>query len=253
MDFFEKRFKFNESNMSELERLVWNYIKDSKDTVIYQSIEEVSKNLHVSTATISRAIKRLGFAGFSELKFVLRRHYQDGTSERIDFDDLDSQMYKGILVEEIRETFESLSDRDVLRAVTMIKEAPRIEIFAVGGSFGTGLDFSKKLFGLGKVVNARYDWDDLRIAARLLGNTGIAIIISMSGETEQLIEYAETLRENGSKILSIVGSKDSTIESLSNITLRAKSYFYSFASADLSSRIGMVSVLDYLLSRYVTN
>ncbi|HFU4024843.1 TPA: MurR/RpiR family transcriptional regulator [Streptococcus suis] len=250
MDTIEKRYSYCKNQMSELERDVWDYIISQREKVIYQSIEDVAMHLHTSTATVSRAVKRLGFAGFSELKFTLKQ--QSHTSSEIDFQTLDSQMYKGILLQQIRETFDYLSEIDIRNALNFLERSDRIEIFAVGGSFGLGLDLSKKLVGLGKVAQARMDWDDLRLAAKLMRTNDLAIIVSMSGETQQIIEYAEAIRETGGAILSIIGNKSSALEAISDTAIVTKSYFSSKGSADLSSRIGMASVLDYLLLLYST-
>ncbi|MGT2910777.1 MurR/RpiR family transcriptional regulator [Streptococcus cameli] len=249
MNYFEKRFSSSDLGLTSLEREALEYIWQQKESVINQSIEDVAKILHMSTATISRAAKKVGFSGFNELKFVMRQHAGFLTHKYSG--SLDILSYKQFLMEQINETFDSLSDETIFAVLEALKVSDRIEIYAVGGSYSLAADTSKKLNFLGKITQARLDWDDLRQAATLMKPKDLAIMISMSGETHHIIEYAETVKKTGARIVSLIGNEQSKLQSLSDMSIVTKSRYKNYGEADLGSRVAMQAVLDYLLELFI--
>ncbi len=68
-DLDEKILKELTSNEKDL----LNYINSNKFQIYKMSIHEFAQSTYVSTATVLRLCKKLGFNGFNELKFNLKK------------------------------------------------------------------------------------------------------------------------------------------------------------------------------------
>ena len=83
----------NIESLNDLELSLYNYIIKIKDRVVDMTIREVASEAHVSTTTVLRLCKKLGFDGFSEFKIKLKLNFEeerlskvsDETSELINF------------------------------------------------------------------------------------------------------------------------------------------------------------------------
>lgn len=76
MQIFYKRLLKKRETLSLLEKQVLEYILSHPEKVISMSLKQVSEKTFVSTATISRTCKQLGYAGFQELKYTLTQYVQ---------------------------------------------------------------------------------------------------------------------------------------------------------------------------------
>jgi DNA-binding MurR/RpiR family transcriptional regulator len=70
----EKALFTNEviATFNELEMLLYNYITQNKEKVVYMRIRDLADETHVSTSTIMRFCRKLHCEGFSEFKVRLK-------------------------------------------------------------------------------------------------------------------------------------------------------------------------------------
>ena len=59
-------------SLNELEILVYHYVLEHMDNIPKLTIRQLSTNCHVSTSTILRFCSKIGFDGFSELKYAIK-------------------------------------------------------------------------------------------------------------------------------------------------------------------------------------
>lgn len=59
-------------SLNEAELCVYNYVVKNTKHVLNLSVRELADEAHVSTATVMRFCKKMGFSGFSELKYKIR-------------------------------------------------------------------------------------------------------------------------------------------------------------------------------------
>lgn len=60
-------------SLNELEMIVYQYILEHMNSVPKLTIRQLSADCHVSTSTILRFCSKMGFDGFSELKYFLKK------------------------------------------------------------------------------------------------------------------------------------------------------------------------------------
>ncbi|MDR0921789.1 MAG: MurR/RpiR family transcriptional regulator [Lactobacillales bacterium] len=239
-------------HLSDVENQVLEYILANIHVVVNQTIDEVAKTMFTSTATISRTAKHLGFTGFRELKYAIAEYEENEKISSIKLKNKEPNYSKlaEILHQQLLHTFEQLSQEKISEIVLHIHEADNIELLGVGGSLANCIDAARKLTFLGKKASARVDWDELRAVSHSLTKNDLAILVSHSGETIHILEYATILMERNVPMVAIVGSEDSSLESLSTYTLKAEMTPLYFGEVDLSSRISLTGLLDTLLISY---
>lgn len=235
--------------LSQLERQVLDFMLNNTEVVKTTTINDLSKRLFVSTATISRTAQKLGFNGYQEFKYVLSNHHENSFIEQHHQNDKPQNNltnYQEQIIENLNASLSTFNSNAIQQVAFELKKASYVEIFAVGGSYSLGVDLAKKLFHLGINANIRMDWDDLLLASKSLSNEGYAIFISQSGETIQLIEYLNLLNNRNVPNLIVSGNKQSPLVKRGNKTIIVKTTPFYFGDVDLSSRLSMNMIIDLL-------
>ena len=239
--------KKKSDNLSPLEKDVVNFIIDNPDTIANITMNQFSNMTFVSNATISRTIKHLGFKNYQEFKLKLQYSIINSSENSYTLED----NFPNHLMDLIAKTFNSQSNKCIDAFIDAIETANRIEIFGVGGSTPIAQDLARKYMFLKKQALARTDWDELEYISETLNETDLAIFVSLSGETKQLIQYANNLKNRNVPILSIIGRENSTLASFSKHALISYSSIHYYHSVDISSRAPMSALIDYLIHRHI--
>ncbi|MDN6626863.1 MAG: SIS domain-containing protein, partial [Pisciglobus halotolerans] len=151
----------------------------------------------------------------------------------------------------LKETLKEINSYNITKAASLIKSSNHIELFGVGASLPSSIDIARKLTFTGKLASARSDWDELRVVANHLNKDDLAILISHSGETLHLIEYATILKRSEVPFILLVGTSDSYIESLATLTLYGYSESVYYGDIDMSSRFTIYLLMDLVLFNYL--
>lgn len=250
MSIFLKKLQKQQSKLSRLEQQVLAYIIENPQEIAQSRIEEVAKKLYVSTATISRTSKALGYTGFQELKYTLIHHLEEEQRPVYQPSTSFTQLAERVQTE-ISETLQLVDQEQLNLGANLLANSQRVEFFGVGSSYSCCFEAARKLTFAGRIANAREDWDELRIVARHLDATDVAILVSYSGETVLPLEYVAILKEKNVPIIAIIGSKDSPLEALATLVFHVKVTNGYYGDIDMSSRIPMHLVLELLILHYI--
>lgn len=250
MDFFLKQLNSKRDQLRHLEKQVLDYMIQNPEDVLTMNIEKLAQAVYVSTATVSRACKQLGYRGFQDLKFSLSksRNVRE-RKEKSEIVHLSSHITR--MTVEWNQTLELINEADISRAVKIIKASQQVEFFGMGASYPTCVEAARKFMFAGCMCTARADWDTLYHLAQNLTADDLAIIVSSSGETNRIIELARTLKSNETTIISIVGHDHSTLEGISDLTLRGSVEACYYGEIDMTSRFLLSIILDLLVLTYM--
>ncbi|NBA63363.1 MurR/RpiR family transcriptional regulator [Enterococcus mundtii] len=250
MNQFYKRIQYKFSELNQVEKNILDYCLHQSRKVSSMTAEELASETFTSQSTITRMAKKLGFKGFQEFKFALKSYRSlEETSDSTDVSDEFKPLINEIL-RQFTETLEKIEPKQIDRAVHMIKEAQRIELFAVGQSIPVAVSLNRKLHFLGKNVGHSTDWDELRAVSKQLGEGDLAIFISHSGETLGMLDYAKRLKDRNVPLLSFIGQPTSSLEELSTVAFIAEMLTIYHQNIDLSPRVSMDILLDILMIHY---
>lgn len=231
------------NRLNELEMSVYQYMVNNLEKISAMTIRQLSNVCHVSASSILRCLNKLGFSGYSEFKYEIKQKLNEYNSNVIEeFFESSSHVksfLKRVNKEDYRKTLEP--------AIDMIVNARHIAFSGLGtsgilGEYG-GRYFTNMKMNAYSIVDPFYP-----IPPRGLENT-LAIIISVSGETVQMIERAEDFRLYGAKVLSITNNENSTLARISDYNL---SYYMPEVKSEeekylnLTTQVPVITLIELL-------
>ncbi|MEH7306645.1 MurR/RpiR family transcriptional regulator [Neobacillus drentensis] len=251
MNTFLKRLSHYREQLSQLERQVLDYILENPESVAKLNLNELSREIFVSTATISRTCKQIGYQGFQDLKYSLNKYVKSSDEDhRIpSLNELTSHIDR--VKQEMELTLQYVNEEDIKQAANYIRESNFVEFFGVGASLPTCVDAARKLMFSGRVCSAREDWDALYSVARCLTEKDLAILVSYSGETSRILEFASILKEKKVKTIAIVGRKNSSLKQEVDLTFQGHVVDCYYGDIDMSSRFPLSVLLDFIILTYL--
>ena len=111
-------------------------------------------------------------------------------------------------------------DHHFVRAVELIAESKgRVLIVGVGKSGIVGRKIAATFTSTGTPATFLHPVDSVHGDLGIVGNDDIAILISKSGETEELVTLFQHLKRFGVRTIAITGVADSTLARLSDVAL----------------------------------
>ena len=255
-DIFVKLRDKNLFSASEYE--VAKYILSNPQEAIYLSIRKIAANTYTSPTTVMRVCRKVCSGGFAELRIELAEemaHFNSYEKEHPEHEFMAKKM-KNIdqvmeeleksAVKSIEYTKQLINAEIVENAVNMINKAKTIDIYGRGSSNSVGQDFQYKLCRLGYNVHIFEGIDLQAIQAFNSDNTHCAIIISSTGETPEIVNFAKILNGRGTPIMSLTNSQDCSLLKYSDLPLFFSCFETNRQVGGISSRNAMQYVLDTL-------
>ncbi|MGM9539376.1 MurR/RpiR family transcriptional regulator [Anaerovibrio sp.] len=193
--------------------IVWRYILSHRRECCYISIYDIASACNVSRTTVLRFAKKLGLDGFSDLKMMLKMENRQ-TRERPagDIAQAATRLCHRLGEEIARQNF--------LYVNRLLCRARQVFVYASGHMQRNVADELIRIFIFDELyfihVNGR---DEMRHIAAHVTKEDLFIIISLSGESEHVVEFARQLRAREVPVISITRLKDNTLAGLSSASL----------------------------------
>lgn len=234
--------------MGKAEKKIADWIIENPNGLIPLSITELAEKCGCGEATIVRFAKRLDFGGYQELKISLAR--EEGSSELTNgittadscyeiFDKVSNDIYCSLEL-----TKSSLNQQDLEDAANLILNANQISIYGLGNSAAVALDFQHKLLRAGCRAVAFSDNHMQVISAAHLTHSDVAIGISHSGSSKDIVDALKIAHERGAKTISITNKGKSPIVKVSDIALFTASDETQYSILGLNSRISQLAIIS---------
>lgn len=249
-----------ELDFSSSEKIIAKYILDNGEDILNLSIKELAKHTYTSPATIVRLCHKLGLDGYGDfkIKYSAELQFDKKSKKRVDVnfpfnkEDSNSQIAYRIasLHQEAIEDTLSLVDFDNLdKIVTALDHAQRIYLFGNGNSLLAGFDFQHKMMRIGKMIEIRAHAGEQGFLADTCNKDDLAIIISYSGETNEMIEIANYLKSQHIPILGITSIGDNQLSKYCTYIMNTGSREKIFSKiAPYSSKTSISYILDLIFS-----
>ncbi|MGL4798461.1 MAG: MurR/RpiR family transcriptional regulator [Cellulosilyticaceae bacterium] len=245
---------------NDVEQNLINYILKNAEEVVKMSIHDLAKETYTSAATIVRFCRKLDFEGFKEFKKSLMIELtmqnkvgkvaeQEITSEDGIEELIDKIIYKHMM--SIEETKTLMEPMVFDQCISLMEEARTIYLFAIGSSFLVAKDLQQKLMRINKPCVCFEDLHMQYLQARNMAAEDLAIFISYSGETKEIIHCAERLQQSGATTISISRFGGSTLEGMCEYNLYVTANEPLERSGAMTSRIAQLCVIDMLYIAYV--
>lgn len=203
--------------LTELDETILTYIIEHIDTVLQMGVREIAKQNYTSPASIIRLSKKLGYTGFVEMYYHLapkvkqaENPQQKDPEELFKFELADIYQYNS--QEEI-ELF--------IEKVLNLKQK-YIFLYATGFSAIVAEYLYKKLLVLGKKTIFASGTDSVGVFENNLEDIGAFIVISKSGETQQVIDKLELAEEQGIFRVSFTKNSSNRVAELADVSFEIR-------------------------------
>src|SRR5699024_12449585 len=147
----------NYESLSETERHLLKYIHEHLEEIANMSIVKLSENANVSTATIVRLMKKIGYDGYTAFKYNV--HDKLGHSDtHNELNDIDLEIKQAIIKNEneVVKTIQMLSIGTIEDAIQKIYDSEKIYLFERGFSETIASEMTTKLQLLEKNCEMHY-------------------------------------------------------------------------------------------------
>ncbi len=250
MDRLSLQIKLLYDKMGKAEKRIADWIFENPGKIISLSIVELAEQCECGEATIVRFAKRLKLNGFQELKFSLASENGGSpASTHITESDSAFEIYQKVCNDiylSLEKTKSSLTDYLLDEAAQKICNADKIVIFGLGNSSAIAIDASHKFMRAGLNAISYTDNHMQVIAASHLKENDVAIGISHSGSSKDVVEALKIAKEHNATTIAITNSGKSPILKQSDIVLSTASEETKYNILALNSRIAQLAIIDTL-------
>lgn len=224
--------------LSDTDKCIWRCIEGNRTAASRASIHELARACAVSSASVVRFAQKLGFDGFGEMKAFMR---MEGASRSLPERDVITSL--GSFYDQ---TWRTLMRRDYTRASRLIHEAHRVFAYASGYVQTNVMQEMKRLFVYDNIfIYEIAGREEFYSVYQTAGKDDLFIFVSLSGESERVVEFAEQLSLKGVPILSITEMRHNTLASRSTENLYVMPA--EFALPENEARLQFKSMLAYFL------
>ncbi|MFG3143927.1 MurR/RpiR family transcriptional regulator [Streptomyces sp. NPDC048243] len=210
-----------------------------------------------SEATVVRTARILGYSGYRDLRValsVLAAQQESGQAPAVTSDIAVDDPIADVVAKLARDEQQTLAEtaacvdtRQLAAAVAAASTARRIAVYGIGASCLVGQDLAQKLLRIGLVAHAHTDPHLAVTDAVLLRQGDVAIAITDSGSTEDVIEPLRAAFERGATTIAITGNPVGPVARYADHLLTTTTTRESeLRPAAMSSRTGQLLLIDGL-------
>ena len=218
------RIRSMRDQLSGSDEKIAGFILANPEEIRSLTIQGLANAVGLSTATISRFVKRVGFGSFREFSLSLAVATQSD------------------------DTFFGEIDDDWATATKWLVEARRVGLFGIGGSSIVALNGYHKLLRTPLDVEQHPDYDVQLMQAVRMRATDVAIVVSHSGRNHDTLTIARQLKNNGVKIIAITAYQQSELAKTADLVLASAAEEVNIRSESMSSLIAQITIMDSLFT-----
>ncbi|AME08703.1 MULTISPECIES: MurR/RpiR family transcriptional regulator [Gemella] len=244
---FFNNLKENYDKLSISEQQAIDYLM-KQDNIEYVTLKEIGQAVLVSSSTIIRACKKLGYNTFIDLKYDLRTSKELSKSENSSTSNF--VQLKEQLSVEFGRTMSILNQKDFEIFSDIIIKSRRIFCVGSGSSYMVMSDFNRKLKLINLWSNDYFEHYSIKRISDISTNKDVILVFSLGGNTEIINDSLLEAKQNGTTILSITSLSNSPLAKISDHVIKV--YDAPKTRKKIRSRL-MLNVVGIILFETIVN
>lgn len=240
-------------DLNKTERMLYDYVVKNMDEAKHMSIQKFAAEMFLSTTSIFRFTKKLGFSGYSDFinSLIITSHNKPAS-------DIPSvimqQSYRDVYLNNTIESLRVMSEKKIEKVMKFMEHEPKIYIITDENTRPI-IGYAEKLFiGLGlHAYGPETDYHKQSLVNRI-NEDDMIIALSYTGQSKEMNEFIKRIFiKDHPFLLSITRADNNTLASLSNVS------FYIFADelmlngVNMTSNVSMLMILELLVYRYMAH
>ena len=251
MNFYEKTSEAA-ANLTPGEQEIFNYVIKNLHLVKNMSIRQLSEQCFVSTATLFRFVKKLGYEGYSDfIDDVREAEYE---SRKIEIPNIVADdNYRDSYLKNLIEAVKVITDEKMEKFDRIMSRNPDIYILAEGLSSEVAIYFKRLLVSCGYNVEIPVEEYEFKSVLKKIKRDDVLMVLSYSGNNKSVVHNLERIFAISTPtIISITRSDNNTIQNMSDLNFYVFADEIEYEGEDITSRIGMIAIIETLMYRIVS-
>lgn len=246
MNFYEQTSNLVKK-LSSNEQIIFTYVVKNMQEVKNMSIRDLADKCFVSTATIFRFVKKLGYEGYSE--FINSIIETEAESRRIHIPSVvKNDDYSDSYLKNIIEAVKIITDEKYEKFETIMSRNPDIYIIAEGLSREVGQYFLRLLTTIGFNVSFPKESFEKTNALKKVKRDDVVLVLSYTGDNESVIHEIEKIFTIATPtLISFTRADNNAIQNMSDLNFYVFADEIDYEGIDITSRIGMIAIMETLL------
>ncbi|WP_353893106.1 MurR/RpiR family transcriptional regulator [Proteinivorax hydrogeniformans] len=244
---------------SMTEKEIINFILANPKITIEMTVHQLAEQTFSSPSSIIRMCKKNGFSGYKDLcnsliyEQALRQRSKTYEKNKITKSDsikeiVDKVTYRNIV--SLEDTRDLLDEHTLSKCISLIENSHNLYFFGIGSSSIVAKDAQQKFLRLNQNCFVSEDWHLQLLTARNMTKNDLGVVISYSGQTEEMIECAKAMQQNAVPTISITKYDASPIVGICDYNLYVAANESTFRSGAMSSRTSQLNVIDILYTGF---
>lgn len=253
-----QKIRTHYSEMGPAEKRIADFVTGNINDIMATSISELAELCGCGDATVVRFSRRLGFEGYQALKIAIAGDLGSASTISSEIEKSDS-CYE-IFSKRINDIAVALNNTQAVldaealeKAAKTIMNAKRIVVFGLGNSAAVASDAAHKFLRLGLNAQACTDNHLQAIIASHIDRQSVAVAISHSGSSKDIVEALRLSKIGGAATIAITNYGSSPIVEAADICLFTKSEETRHSILAMSSRIAQLAIFDAIYTYIVVN
>lgn len=231
--------------LTGLEKKIVAYIMNHPQVIIHLTAHEVAEILYVSKTSIINLSKKLGFDGYSELRYYVKDYVQNQNKRE---EQLSYEGVLGSINDEVTKTLTLQREENIKAIAERIVSSRIVYIIARGASKPIADLLSSRLAML-KIKSIFIDDPNLiDVLGDGLSKDETVLVMSLSGETEKILNITKSARARGIDVIALTSFSNNTLQRLANYNMFCFAHVSETKYNDLISRIGLHVLIQILIT-----
>jgi len=250
MNFYEQTSNAM-AKLSANEQTIMTYIVKNMHAVKNMSIRDLANECFVSTTTIFRLVKKMGYEGYSE--FVSAITETEAETRKIHIPSIiQNENYRDSYLKNIIEAVKVITDEKIDKFNTIMNRNPDIYIIAEGLSREVGRYFMRLLTTVGFNVNFPRETYEKENVLKKIKRDDVVLVLSYTGDNESVVHQLEKIFAIATPtIISFTRADNNAIQNMSDLNFYVFADQIDYEGTDVTSRVGMIAIMETLLYKSI--
>ena len=212
-------------SLHRVERQVADFVLRDRERALRLTARELARECDTSEASVVRFCQTMGYQGLPEFRTALMQDVlsaQHSIYEEVTADDSPADLLRKVVnlsITALNDTLAVLDPGEFARAVDAVVNSRRLHFFGAGGSAYIAQEAALKFLRLSITATSFIDRFSQVTSAALLGPGDVAIGLSYTGVTKEVVEALAIARQAGATTVCVTNFDRSPITQVADIKI----------------------------------
>lgn len=209
------------NSLSPTDRRIADFVIEHRDEIPEMTMREIAEGCEVSSPTVSRFMKRIGYDNFAEMRLALARNESTSTngfllgnttgSVSLDHFQESLEFILSCKISELADTVASIDPETIKAVITLFQTSDTVLITGVGNTLNVAANMAFKLRHLGVRALAPSTTEYAASYSVMMNSHDALVIISSSGLSKRLNRILDSAEDNGTPVVLITSNPESPL------------------------------------------